>query len=470
MADFPISVLQRQPPLDASGRKIDQIVYESTTYDPVGRRRVPQRVTLTTSSRHGLPTPADENVVLALLYTAKRAHDFREPRVHFSPHQLFRVMRRDPNSRSYERLGRVLLRLKSLTILYENAWWDPSGRRYREELATGIIAEYRLVKTKVRRKVDVEPPSYVHWTPNFFKSLASGNLKKLDLDRLFALELPTAQRMYRFLDKRFYSSPEWEIDLREFACGHLGVTASPNVAELKAAARPGDRRARVRRVPRAGATRRSASSSSAKGSGASASAARGRPQSRPRPVPTPRCPLLRRPRPPSTPWSRRSTALGARGDAHADAGRAGPGPRLGRAVRRRGCPRTGPVGDRALRRKFPSAQRFGAAIPYFDEADREHRRAESRRALEASEARRRQVERARDDRHQADDDAFLDAWRPAWEALDEPGREAIRAAVLRDHPYLGRPLLRASTVATRFYLEELARRRNAGRDPDPDPV
>src|SRR4051794_11558911 len=113
LADFPISVLRRQAPRDAEGRMIDQMVYEASTYDPVGRRRVPQRVTLTTSSRYGLPTPADESVVLALLYTAKRAHDLTGPRVHFTPHQLFQVMRWDANSRSYARLSQVLLRLKS---------------------------------------------------------------------------------------------------------------------------------------------------------------------------------------------------------------------------------------------------------------------------------------------------------------------------------------------------------------------
>ena len=132
-----------------------------------------------------------------------------------------------------QRLGQVLLRLKSLTILYENAWWDSSGHKYEEEFATGIVAEYRLVKSKLRRKADALPPSYVHWSPQFYKSLAGGNLKKLDLDRLFALSLPTSQRMYRFLDKRFYLSPVVEIDLRDFAFGHLGITFTPNIAELK---------------------------------------------------------------------------------------------------------------------------------------------------------------------------------------------------------------------------------------------
>ena len=233
LADFPISTLQRQQPEDDQGRKIDQITYESSTFDSVARRRVPQRVTLTASTRYGLPTPADENVILALLFIAKRTNDFSEPRVYFSPHQLFQIMRWASNSRSYQRLSQVLLRLKSLTILYENAWWDANGRKYEEELATGVIAEYRIIKIKTRRGTDEIPPSYVHWTPHFFKSLASGNLKKLDLSRLFSLDLPTSQRMYRFLDKRFYSGPEVELDLRDFAFGHLGMTPTPNIAEIK---------------------------------------------------------------------------------------------------------------------------------------------------------------------------------------------------------------------------------------------
>src|SRR5262249_48073421 len=48
--------------------------------------------------------------------------------------------------------------------------------------------------------------------------------------------LPTAQRMYRFLDKRFYprhQPPVVEMDLQDFACGHIGLSRVDNVAELK---------------------------------------------------------------------------------------------------------------------------------------------------------------------------------------------------------------------------------------------
>jgi hypothetical protein len=479
LADFPISVLQRQPPRDCEGRKLDQVVYEATTYDPVARRRVPQRVTLTTSSRYGLPTPADENVILALLYTARRANDFTEPRVHFSPHQLFRVMRWDANSRSYTRLSQVLLRLKSLTILYENAWWDPSGHRYQEEFATGIVAEYRLAKTRVRRKASVSPPSYVHWTPQFFQSLASGNLKKLDLDRLFALNSPTAQRMYRFLDKRFYNADVVEMDLRDFACGHLGVTSSPNVAELKRRLAPAvaeleaigfiepapseERYHKYRKgIWRVRLRRTGSGSRPAGGTGASASS--------PAPAAAPsgfpavagRVPIL---------------SAADRGAPQAAAARAvvvafyrawtpgvGSEPTEAELARARELvARHG--GDGALglvepvvallRLKFPDARRFGAAVPYFEMAAAGARRREAA-DLEAAERRAQREEAAR---RRVEDDAFLDVWTPAWEALGESEREAIRASVLAEHPYLARPLMLRSRLAARFFLEELARRR-----------
>jgi hypothetical protein len=48
--------------------------------------------------------------------------------------------------------------------------------------------------------------------------------------------LPTAQRLYRFLDKRFYpphQPPAVEMDLIDLACGHIGLSRVDNVAELK---------------------------------------------------------------------------------------------------------------------------------------------------------------------------------------------------------------------------------------------
>src|SRR5262249_7078365 len=163
--------------------------------------------------------------------------DFNDPVVRFAPRQLFHIMGWAPNSRSYDRLREVLRRLKSLVIRYENSWWDIAGRGYEAEVATGIISEYELGRqVSGRKKGGATPSCWVSWSPQFQKSLNNGNLKKLDLDRLFSLRLPTSQRMYRFLDKRFYppqSPPPFEMDLQDFACGHIGLTQVKNVAELK---------------------------------------------------------------------------------------------------------------------------------------------------------------------------------------------------------------------------------------------
>src|SRR5262249_24792055 len=129
LAEFPISVLQRQQPVLENGVKRDTVTSEASRYDPGTRQRLQLRVVLETNSRYGLPTPADENVVLALLYVAKHTHNFTDPVVPFSPRQLFRIMGWAPNSRSYDRLRADLRRLKALVIRYENSWWDIAGPR-----------------------------------------------------------------------------------------------------------------------------------------------------------------------------------------------------------------------------------------------------------------------------------------------------------------------------------------------------
>src|SRR5271168_4596488 len=104
LADFPISVLQRQQPVGADGLKQDTATFEASRYDPRTRQRVQQRVVLESNARYGLPTPADENVILALLHVAKHSHNFADALVHFAPRQLFHIMGWAPNSRSYDRL------------------------------------------------------------------------------------------------------------------------------------------------------------------------------------------------------------------------------------------------------------------------------------------------------------------------------------------------------------------------------
>ncbi|MFQ3649530.1 MAG: replication initiator protein A [Gemmataceae bacterium] len=236
LADFPLAALTRTQKTDGE-RKLDRLEFTASRFDATLRRRVQQKVTLTSTTREGLPTPADEHVILALLHLAKHRDDFAEPTVPFYPAQLFQIMRWEPNGRSYTRLREVLRRLKAVTIRYENAWWDAEGRAYEEEMATSIIAAYKIGRqTAGPRKA--EPCSWITWGPHFYDSLRKGNLKRLDLEVFFSLRTPTAQRMYRFLDKRFYRTTELAFDLVEFACGHIGLTDPGNVALIKRRLQP----------------------------------------------------------------------------------------------------------------------------------------------------------------------------------------------------------------------------------------
>jgi hypothetical protein len=443
LADFPISVLQRRQPSGADGQKLDTIVYESSRLDPASRQRLTQRVTLQSSSRDGLPTPADEHVILALLYIAKHSTNFADATVHFAPGQLFEIMGWSPNGRSYRRLRGVLRRLKALNIRYENAWWDAAGRAYEEEVATGIIAAYRIARqVSGPRHADTELQSWVTWTPQFHDSLQKGNLKRLDLELFFSLRSPAAQRMYRFLDKRFYNSPQMSLDLIEFACGHIGLTESDNVAILKRRLAPaiaeleeigfiqpaGEER--YQKV-KAGIWRIHFQKASAE------PVASAREQSNP--LLTLRAPTTEL----VTEFYRlrglsASAQPGARDLEQAQTLLRDQGEETARAL----LPHLAAV----VGREWPDCRSFsGAAQKYLPDALKLLTQERQRQARRDDEQARRRQELEDEARQRAEQQQFRAVWLPAWQALSEAARETVRQTVLARHPHL---------AGTRALLEE----------------
>jgi len=473
LADFPISILQRQQPSDATGQKLDTIVYESSRFDPANRQRVNQRVTLQSSAREGLPTPADEHVILALLYVTKHSTNFVDATVQFAPGQLFEIMGWSPNGRSYQRLRGVLRRLKALNIRYENAWWDAAGRAYEEEVATGIIAAYRIARqVSGPRRDDAELQSWVTWTPQFHESLQKGNIKRLDLELFFSLRSPAAQRMYRFLDKRFYGTPRLSLDLVEFACGHVGLTECDNVAVLKrrlapaiaeleeigfiVPANPDDRYQKVK----AGVWR--------------VHFHKGCDQQQPtlRPLGQDSDPdaTTSQDRNPDPPGSGIATALVTefyvlRGQAAI----AQPGPRdleqaqallrqQGEEKARALLPRLAAV----VGKEWPECRSFsGAAQKYLPDAQKLLAHEQQRQARREDDMTRRRQEAEDEARRQAEQQQFRATWAAAWDALADPERDTIRQAVLTRHPHL---------AGTRTLLEEQCLRELSRRTPGSAPV
>ncbi|MFO0930496.1 MAG: hypothetical protein U0736_26285 [Gemmataceae bacterium] len=147
LADFPISTLPRVQKSDEQGRKLDRMEFTATRYDPATRQRVRQKVILTSTAHDGLPTPADEHIILAALYVAKRTHDFADATVPFAlAPGCSRSWAGRPTAAATPVCRASCGGSRRLTLRYENAWWDVVGRGYEEEVATGIVAGYRIAR------------------------------------------------------------------------------------------------------------------------------------------------------------------------------------------------------------------------------------------------------------------------------------------------------------------------------------
>jgi plasmid replication initiation protein len=196
LADRRLSVATWQQPRKADGGKIDFV--EHTIPMPGG---VTQKVTLMAPAVVGLPTPNDEDVVVALV-NLWRAADTDSDILHFVPQHLLAFMRKSPNPENYARLEQSLTRLRALTVKYERAWYCREKRGVEAVLITGVLSEAKLVRRRGRRRSDRVPDSYIQWTNDFFHSLRTGNLTDLDLDFYFSLQRPTTKQLYRHLNKR----------------------------------------------------------------------------------------------------------------------------------------------------------------------------------------------------------------------------------------------------------------------------
>ena len=137
-----------------------------------------------------------------------------------------------------------------LSVFYENAWWDKPKQSYSTK-GFGIIDDYELNDPKQSRQLAFFQ-SYIAWNEVFFQSLEAGFVRTIDLKILSRLRYATSQQMYRFLGKNFYHTPSLTLDLRTFACEHVGLERSyKDNGKLKEKLQARDRGARRHRIPRA---------------------------------------------------------------------------------------------------------------------------------------------------------------------------------------------------------------------------
>lgn len=75
------------------------------------------------------------------------------------------------------------------------------------------------------------------WNDAIVESFRNKNTKELDWDFYLSLQSPTAKRLYRFLDKRFYNRDRWTFDLESFCRNKIGIHRK-RVTDFKKTLRP----------------------------------------------------------------------------------------------------------------------------------------------------------------------------------------------------------------------------------------
>jgi hypothetical protein len=228
-AEFPLSLLT-----DTVPEGLKSLDFEDTMTDWKTGQTITRRVCITGSDKFGLPRPKDEDVILALVQLTKITNNFTCPEVYFTKRQLIQLLGWENRGWAYDRLEESLHRWKAVSIHYRSAWRNHARGEWCDSEAIGVIEYVKLTDSR-RRPTNAtgETRSRIIWNKILFDSFASGYLKRLDYRLYRSLERPAARRAYRFLDKRFHHRPDWEFELRTFACEKIGLSRTYDTGQLK---------------------------------------------------------------------------------------------------------------------------------------------------------------------------------------------------------------------------------------------
>lgn len=227
LAEFPLSLISRQASDD-----VKVLVFEDTVWDSESRKLVPRKVTISGSADCGLPSAADEEVLLALIQITKQ-QGFRSDKVHFSRYQLLQILGWEDTGYYYNRILNALNVWLGVNVKWHNAWRD-----YTKGTSWGSKGIVLIQDFELKRRDQKDSTSYITWAKQLFESFQAGNLKGLDFGLYRALRNSIAKRMFRFLDKRFYNRQVLTFDLATFAYEKIGMKRSYQLPNVKQQFRP----------------------------------------------------------------------------------------------------------------------------------------------------------------------------------------------------------------------------------------
>jgi len=234
LVEYPFAALRRE---DANGTVI-KIEWENR--HPVSDRTVKALWRVAGDPVWGLPTASDERVYLVLMELSRET-GFASPLVNFSCYDLLKRLAWSDNQKHYNLLRDTFERLKSVSIITRNAFWNHNHKSF---VNTGfsLIEYYEMQAERPGRKRTGSgkvPNSYFKWNDVMFSSMQAGFLKTVDLDVALSLRSSIAVRLYRYLDKKAYDGrPTFEIELATLCERHLGMASNPYPSKLKERLKP----------------------------------------------------------------------------------------------------------------------------------------------------------------------------------------------------------------------------------------
>ena len=194
---------------------------------------------ITGSDKYGLPMAYAQDVYVGMM-ALSREQDFKNSQVYFCQNSLIELIGWNHQAHSYIKLLNSLRQLSGVKI-HLNNFYDNILKK-QTMLTFGVISNFQIVSEGRGRKSEIQKEfssSWFRWDDILFKNIQSGWVKLLDIERYKKYRLPTTKRLYRYLDKRFYSQGEIRIDIFLLAYDILGFQGEyQRASELKRALKP----------------------------------------------------------------------------------------------------------------------------------------------------------------------------------------------------------------------------------------
>ncbi len=193
----------------------------------------------------GLPGPNEEMLYLVLLQITREAADENgvwPQKVPFSRGRILELLKWSDSAATYKLLSECLTRLSNVQINAVNAFWDAKAKMPYDTISFGLINEFALARETHGRKGQGNiPRSWFEWNKTVYESFLAGNVRSLALDFALSLDLPTARRLFRYLDmmRGAATPPRREFTIGLFKlCDKLGMTSYKYASKVKEKLQP----------------------------------------------------------------------------------------------------------------------------------------------------------------------------------------------------------------------------------------